>query len=48
MNPKYIKNEDDFNPHHREGGDRDRSYRSIKETNFNPHHREGGDADKLL
>ena len=39
--------QNDFNPHHREGGDRISGWSCLLGTNFNPHHREGGDGPQI-
>ena len=37
-----------FNPHHREGGDRIRWITGQQYQHFNPHHREGGDFPSFI
>ena len=39
--------QDNFNPHHRTGGDETGKYDGDFLKDFNPHHRTGGDKDRL-
>ena len=40
---EIYQNSSDFNPHHREGGDKNNISSRVGMWDFNPHHREGGD-----